>query len=40
MNMRAAMFFIYKTHYHASSTEPDSLMKKFLTVFKIESIAA
>ena len=38
---RAAIFFFYTRHIGmTSSTEPYSLMKIFLTVFKIEGIAA
>ena len=33
-------YFIRKTHCHISSTEPYSLMKIFLTVFKTECIVA
>ena len=41
MNTRAAIFYTQETNIvMTSSTEPYSLMKIFLTVFKIESIVA
>ena len=40
MNTRAAIFFYTRHIGMTSSTEPYSLMKIFLTVFKIEGIVA